>query len=44
MEQNTQELSSQRTLCNDLNSRGFALGNQGYLLNRCDFINNYFKK
>ena len=45
MEQNTQELSSQRinsaALCNDLNSRGFALGNQGYLLNRCDFINNY---
>ena len=45
MEQNTQELSSQRissaALCNDLNFRGFALGNRGYLLNRCDFINNY---
>ena len=44
MEQNTQELSSQRissaALYNDLNSCGFALGNQGYLLNRCDFIIN----
>ena len=28
-------------LCNNLNSRGFSLGNQGYVLKRSDFINNY---
>ena len=37
---NLQRINS-AALCNNLNSRGFSLGNQGYILKRSDFINNY---
>ena len=45
MERSTQNFHSSRinsaALCNDLNSKGFSLANQGYILNRKDFISNY---
>ena len=45
MEQNNQSFNSQRinsaALCNHLNSKGFSLANQGFILSRPDFISNY---
>ena len=45
MEQNSQSFYSPRinsaALCNNLNSKGFSLANQGFVLARPDFINNY---
>ena len=45
MEQNSQSFYSPRinsaALCNNLNSKGFSLANQGFILARPDFINNY---
>ena len=34
---NLQRINS-AALCNNLNSRGFSLGNQGYVLKRSDFL------
>ena len=42
MEQNSTLIRiNSAALCNNLNNQGFSLGNQGYILKRTDFINNY---
>ena len=45
MEQNIDNTYSARinsaALCNTLNSKGYSLANQGFILSRDDFINNY---